>query len=171
MALLEILTYPDPVLKEKCLPVSEVTAELRSFLDDMVETMYHNQGIGLAAIQVGRTIRAIVVDVREDEEGNPQSTLYKLINPEIIEREGSKKCEEGCLSVPGVRENVTRSEKITVRALDENAKPVEFAATGLLAICIQHEIDHLDGILFVDRLSKVRRALIKKQLAKLAREN
>ncbi|MCC6932394.1 MAG: peptide deformylase [Deltaproteobacteria bacterium] len=167
MAILEILTYPNPILKKACAPVTDVNDELRKFLDDMLETMYQNAGIGLAAIQVGRLIRAIVVDIREDERGSSESKVHKLINPEILEKEGSKKCEEGCLSVPGVREEVIRAEKIKVRALNENGKKVEFIAEGLLAICIQHEIDHLDGILFVDRLSKLRRTMIKKKLNKL----
>ena len=169
MALLEILTYPNPILKQKCLPLSAVTDEVRGFLDDMVETMYQNSGIGLAASQVGRLIRAIVVDIRQDENGEEGSKLYKLINPEIIEHDGKIKYEEGCLSVPGVREDVIRAETIKVKALNETGSPVEINATGLLAICIQHEIDHLNGILFVDRLSRIRRELIKGKLKKLAK--
>ena len=171
MSLLAVLTYPNPILREKCKPVSEVTEEIRQLLDDMVETMYQNQGIGLAAIQVGRTIRAITIDLQQRAEDEVPSKLYKLVNPEIIEREGKIKYEEGCLSVPGVREDVIRAEKIKLKALDENGNPLELDADGLLAICIQHEIDHLDGILFVDRLSKLRRELIKGRLKKLSKEH
>lgn len=170
MAVLEILTYPNPILKEKCLPVSEINDELRTFLNDMVETMYLNAGIGLAAIQVGRPIRAIVVDIGEDENGNKGSKVFKFLNPEITEQEGKIKYEEGCLSVPGIREDVIRAEKIKLKALDETGSPIELIATGLLAICIQHETDHLNGILFVDRLSRIRKELIKGKLKKLASE-
>lgn len=168
MASLEILTYPNPILKQKCLPVSEVNGEIRTLLNNMVETMYQNAGIGLAAIQVGKLIRAIVVDVGQDENEIEGSRLLKLVNPEIIAKEGKIKCEEGCLSVPGVREDVIRAERIKLKALDENGLAIEINATGMLAICIQHEIDHLDGILFVDRLSRLRRELIKGKLKKLS---
>ena len=168
MANLTILTYPNPILKEKCLPVTEVTDEIRTLLNDMVETMYQNAGIGLAAIQVGKLIRAIVIDIGQDEHGNEGSKVFKIINPEIIEEEGKIKYEEGCLSVPGVREDVIRAERIKLKALDENGTPIEINATGLLAICIQHELDHLNGILFVDRLSRIRKELIKGKLKKLS---
>ena len=168
MSVLEILTYPNPILKEKCLPVADVNDELRTLLDDMVETMYQNAGIGLAAIQVGKLIRAIVVDIGEDEQGNQGSKVFKLINPEVVEQEGKIKYEEGCLSVPGIREDVIRAEKIKLKALDEYGSPVELTATGLLAICLQHETDHLNGILFVDRLSRIRKELIKGKLRKMS---
>jgi len=162
MAKLTILEYPDPRLRTKAAPVERVDAELVQVIADMLETMYAAPGIGLAATQVDFHRRVVVVDVSEDK-----STPLVFINPEIIERSGSLEIEEGCLSVPGVFDTPTaRSEKVRVRALGRDGKPFELDADGLLAICIQHEIDHLDGKLFVDYLSELKRTRIRKKLEK-----
>lgn len=170
MALLNILKYPDPFLKTKAAPVESVDKDIKAFIDDMIETMYHARGIGLAAVQVGVNKRIAVLDVpdQDDEERKKGKNLIALINPEIIERDGETKYEEGCLSVPGVTADVVRSSEIVVRALDKNGKPMEFRAEGLFAIAIQHELDHLDGLLFIDRLSRLKRDLIKRKLKKAA---
>src|SRR5215472_4475522 len=165
MALLDILHFPDPRLRIKAMPVAEVTAAHRRLAADMLETMYAAPGIGLAATQVGVDMRLIVIDVSE---GRDEPRTY--INPEILAREGSERMEEGCLSVPGVFEEVERAERIRFRALDRDGKTVEFDADGLLAVCIQHEIDHLDGKLFVDYLSDLKRQRIRKRIEKEERE-
>lgn len=165
MAKLEILHFPDARLRNTALPVEQVDAAVRKLVDDMFETMYAAPGIGLAAIQVNVAKRIIVIDVSE----NHDQPLC-LINPEIIERDGAESCEEGCLSVPGVFETVTRADKIRVRALDRDGADIEFEADGLLAVCIQHEIDHLDGKLFVDYLSNLKRQRIRKKLEKKSRQ-
>jgi peptide deformylase len=162
MAKLTILEYPDPRLRTKAAPVERVDAELVLVISDMLETMYAAPGIGLAATQVDVHKRLVVVDVSEDK-----SRPLVLINPEIIERSGSLEIEEGCLSVPGVFDTPTaRAEKIRVRALGRDGKPFELEADGLLAICIQHELDHLEGRLFVDYLSELKRNRIRKKLEK-----
>lgn len=161
MAILNILHYPDPRLRNKAEPISEVTDEIRLLADDMLETMYDAPGIGLAAIQINVKKRLIVIDISEDK-----SDPLVLINPEVIEAEGEREFEEGCLSVPEAYEAVTRADKIKVRALSREGEKLEFAADGLLATCIQHEIDHLDGKLFVDYLSNLKRQRIRKKLEK-----
>jgi peptide deformylase len=161
MALLEILHFPDPRLRIRAKPLAAVDAATRRLIADMLETMYAAPGIGLAATQVGVDLRVIVVDVSENSD-EPRA----YINPEILSRDGSERMEEGCLSVPGVFEEVERAERIRVRALDRDGKPVEFDADGLLAVCIQHEIDHLNGKLFVDYLSELKRKRIRKRLEK-----
>lgn len=160
MSSLTIRTYPDPVLKGECAPVETITDEVRRLLDDMAETMYLNNGIGLAAPQVGERARLIVVDVERGEEGD---TLLKLVNPRIIEKQGETMSEEGCLSCPDLLIEVNRFESVTVEALSPDGKETTIEAAGLLAICLQHEIDHLDGVLLVDRLSSLRRALYQKK--------
>lgn len=152
-----IRTYPDPVLKEKARPVSIFTPQLRETLNNMAETMYRGHGIGLAANQVGLLERIIVIDISEESNG-----LLYLVNPEIIWREGSTTFEEGCLSIPDFRETVKRAKRIAVRAQDPEGVPFEFCADGLFAICIQHEIDHLDGILFADRLSRLKKEFFRR---------
>ncbi|ANQ83192.1 peptide deformylase [Azoarcus olearius] len=164
MALLPILRYPDPRLHRRAAPVDTVDDDVRKLIDDMAETMYEAPGIGLAATQVDVHRRVVVIDISEDKSG-----LMALINPQIVERDGEQVCEEGCLSVPGVYEKVTRAERVTVRALDRNGHPFELAAEGLLAVCIQHEIDHLDGKVFVEYLSPLKLGRIKSKLAKKAR--
>ncbi len=165
MAILEILQYPDTRLRNKARPVKQVDDALRRLIDDMFETMYQAPGIGLAATQVNVAKRVIVLDLSEEHD-DPLC----LINPEILEKSGEEKHEEGCLSVPGIFEMVTRAAHIRVRALDREGVPIEFEADELLAVCIQHEIDHLDGKLFVDYLSNLKRMRIRKKLEKESRQ-
>ncbi len=161
---LRIITYPDPVLRARADAVSCINGELIELADKMIVTMYGAPGIGLAANQVGRLKRIIVFDL---EPGKPGSRPQVLINPEIIERDGSIVHEEACLSVLDFSGDVTRSERILVRGFDRNEKPVEIEAKGLLSVCLQHEIDHLDGILYIDHLSSLKRALYKRKLKKI----
>lgn len=162
MALLDIRVLGDPVLREQTTPVTEVTDELRRLVDDMFETMYAARGIGLAAPQVGRTERITVIDVAEG--GGEQLVL---INPQIVHMEGKVKGEEGCLSIPEIYGDVERAARVVVRALDRNGQPFEIEGTDLLSRCLQHEIDHLDGKLFIDYLGPFKR---RQALAKWARE-
>jgi peptide deformylase len=161
MSKLDILTFPDPRLRNRAEPVHAVDETVRGIVDDMFETMYAAPGIGLAAIQVNVPLRIIVIDV-SDEQDQPLC----LINPEILARDGEEQMEEGCLSVPGYYEPVTRAERVRVRALDRDGQPFELETDGLLAVCIQHEIDHLDGKLFVDYISALKRQRIRKKLEK-----
>lgn len=163
--MLEILKYPDPRLKEKSQPVVVFDESLHALLDAMVQTMYAANGIGLAAPQVGRLLRAFVIDLGL-QEGYPQR-LYEFINPQIKQAAGSIKFEEGCLSVPGVAEQVTRKADIVVEYQDRFGAHQSMAIDGLLAVAIQHESDHLDGTLFVDRLSPLKRRLIQKKYKKV----
>jgi peptide deformylase len=165
MALLQILEFPDPRLRNRAQPVAQVDAALRTLIDDMFETMYAAPGIGLAATQVNVAKRVLVIDLSER-----RNEPLALINPEILQRAGVEETEEGCLSVPGYFDKVTRAEQIRVRALDRDGKQIEFDADGLLAVCIQHEIDHLDGKLFVDYLSELKRTRIRKKLEKERKE-
>ena len=165
MSRLTILEFPDPRLRRVAKPVDEVTENERRLATDMLETMYEARGIGLAATQVNQGVRVVVMDLSEDK-----SEPRVFINPEIIERDGSQNCEEGCLSVPGIYAEVKRAERVKVRALDRDGNPFELEADGLLAVCIQHEIDHLDGKLFVDYLSSLKRQRIKKKLEKQRRQ-
>jgi len=162
MAILEILEYPDPRLRTIAKPVKQVDAKIQSLIDDMFETMYDAPGIGLAATQVDQHIQLIVMDLSEDK-----SEPHVFINPEISVLEGEpEKMQEGCLSVPGFYEDVERIEHVLIKALDRNGEAFEMEATGLLAVCIQHEMDHLNGKLFVDYLSSLKRNRIKKKLEK-----
>jgi peptide deformylase len=161
MAKLEILHFPDPQLRAIAKPVTVFDDTLRQLVADMLETMYAAPGIGLAAIQVNVALRLLVVDVSDD-----QSQPLVFINPEILTQSGVETMDEGCLSVPGFYEEVTRAERIKVRAQDTRGETFEMDADGLLAVCIQHEIDHLDGKLFVDYLSSLKRTRIRKKLAK-----
>lgn len=156
MAILDIRTYPDPILKQPAALAESFDRELEKLLDNMAETMYQANGIGLAAPQIGISKRIAVIDVSED-----RSQLIELINPQIKERSGELPSEEGCLSIPGYRDIVPRAEKISLSAQDRRGKEFAIEAEGLFAICIQHEIDHLDGVLFVDRLSRLKRELFK----------
>jgi peptide deformylase len=165
MASLNIVRYPDPRLYKKAAPVLEVNDEIRRLVSDMAETMYAAPGIGLAATQVDVHKRVIVIDTSETRD-----QLLVLINPEIVAREGLQFCEEGCLSLPGIYEAVERAERITVRALDAQGKPFTADADKLLAICIQHEIDHLEGKVFVDYLSRLKQQRIKARLQKQLRK-
>ena len=168
MAILDILTYPDPRLKKKAQPVREVNDEIRKLIADMAETMYAAPGVGLAAIQVGIPLRVIVIDV--DWKAGEERNLITLINPEIVAREGEIVWEEGCLSVPELFAEVRRSAKVLAKALDGEGKGIEVAGEGLLSVALQHEIDHLDGILFLDRLSRVKREIYKKKLKERLKE-
>ncbi|MGR9086164.1 MAG: peptide deformylase [Gammaproteobacteria bacterium] len=162
MSILTILEFPDERLRKQAAAVSKVDDTINKLLDDMLETMYESRGIGLAATQVNVHQRLIVIDVSE----NKDSPLF-LINPEIIEKDGVEESEEGCLSVPGFFEKVKRAEHIKARALGRDGLPFEFEARDLLAVCVQHEMDHLDGKLFVDYLSPLKRQRIKKKLEKI----
>lgn len=177
MAKLEILKFPDPRLRKKCLPVDKITPELQTLAQDMLETMQAFKGIGLAAAQVNHQIRLLVTDTRPREDGRykiedmteleqqvPQPLV--LFNPEIVKKEGKTTYDEGCLSVPTYFETVERFEWIEVRALNLNGEMFTFNTDGLLSICIQHEIDHLDGKLFIDRLSPIKSARIKSKIKK-----
>jgi peptide deformylase len=164
MARLNILHYPDPRLRQPARPVETVDDRIRTLVDDMLETMYAAPGIGLAATQVNVRKRIVVMDVSE-EKNRPLA----FINPTLLEREGESEAEEGCLSVPGFYETVRRAGRVRVGALDRDGEPFELDASGLLAVCIQHEIDHLDGKLFVDYLSALKRDRIRKKLEKQAR--
>ncbi|MCB0353476.1 MAG: peptide deformylase [Bdellovibrionales bacterium] len=161
MAKLPVRKFPDPVLREKCGPVETFDSELFQLLDDMAETMYAENGIGLAAPQVGVSQQITVIDVGEE---NPN--LLEFINPQIVARDGNTPSEEGCLSIPEYRDTIKRSERVTVRALDRTGSTFEVEADDLFAICLQHEIDHLNGVLFIDHLSPLKRALFKKWLKK-----
>jgi peptide deformylase len=164
MAILDILRFPDPRLRTIAQPVTEVDATVRQLIDSMFDTMYAAPGIGLAATQVNINKRIVVIDVSEDK----QQPLC-LINPEILDLSGVEEMEEGCLSVPGVYETVQRADQVRMRALDRNGRPFELVTGGLLAVCIQHEIDHLDGKLFVDYLSQLKRTRIRKKIEKQQR--
>ena len=161
MAKLTILEFPDPRLRKKAAPVGAVDDALRALIDDMFETMYAAPGIGLAATQVDVHQRLLVCDVSTDKDAP-----HALINPEIVEKDGVAVTEEGCLSVPGYFEEVERAEQIRVKFLDRDGEPQEMEAEGLLAVCIQHEMDHLEGKLFVDYLSEAKRSRIRKRLEK-----
>ena len=164
MAVLEVLSFPDERLRTVAKPVAEVNDEIKQLVEDMFETMREENGIGLAATQVDHHVRVVVMDVSEE-----QNTPRVFINPEITEKDGVTISEEGCLSVPGNYAKVERAESIKVKALDKDGQPFELDADGLLAICIQHELDHLQGKLFVDYLSPLKRQRIKKKLEKEAR--
>ncbi len=163
MAILEILTYPDEVLKQVALPVETVDNDIKKLVDDMAETMYAAPGVGLAANQVGVLKRVVTIDV-EYSQSTPN--LIVLINPKIIERNGSCMSEEGCLSLPGVTEEVERAERVKVRALNREGTPFELEADGFLAAAIQHELDHLDGTVLIDRLSFLKRRMLSRDLVK-----
>lgn len=165
MAKLTILRYPDPRLYTRARAVDSVDARIRQLISDMAETMYAAPGIGLAATQVDEHIQLLLIDTSET-----QDHLHVFINPQILTAEGSAEREEGCLSVPGIYDKVNRAERITVHALDENGVPFELAAEGLLAVCIQHEMDHLLGKVFVQYLSPLKQSRIKNKLKKRLQE-
>ena len=164
MARLPIIEFPDPRLRTVAKPVEVVDTRLRQLIDDMFETMYEAPGIGLAATQVDVHVRLLVLDISEEK-----TQPMVLINPEILSSEGSQVYQEGCLSVPGIYADVKRANSISVRALDRDGRPFEITTDGLLAVCIQHEMDHLAGKVFVDYLSPLKRELVKKKLAKQRR--
>ncbi len=167
MAIREIVLYPEErkVLTTKCTPVEEVDEETRELVDDLIETMYDANGVGLAAPQIGVTKRVTVIDVSDRENEDPY--VYVLINPEIIEREGKLTWEEGCLSFPKLYGEVKRNAKVKVRALNRDGEPYEIEGEGLLAVALQHEIDHLDGVLFIERMSGLKRRMALKEYKKI----
>jgi peptide deformylase len=162
MSLKEIIIYPDPVIKKKSESVDEVNEEIKQLIEDMAETMYASRGVGLAAVQIGVLKRVIVVNIGEG--------LIAMVNPEILENEGEFKMEEGCLCLPGVLIDVKRSEKVKVKGLNEKGEEVVIDAEGLLARAFQHEVDHLNGILIIDKVSRIKRELLTNNLRKQARE-
>ena len=159
----DVLIYPDPVLQQKAKQVARVDDSIRALIKDMAETMYAEDGVGLAAPQVGVLKRVLVVDTSPRQ---PGQKLIAFINPELVTAEGRTKYTEGCLSIPGESEEIERFAKVTVRALNEKGESFDLEAEGLLAIALQHEMDHLDGRLFVDRLSSLKRGLIRKRMLK-----
>jgi peptide deformylase len=163
MAVLEIKKYPDKVLSEKTAPVNEFGSELQKLIDDMIETMYAAPGVGLAANQVGVSKRVAVIDVNVTDE---KGSLIVLVNPEIVHKEGANDSEEGCLSIPGYTTVVKRADKVKVEGLDRHGRPIEIEGSGLLARALQHEIDHLDGLLLIDRIGRIKREFFKKRYAK-----
>lgn len=165
MAVLDVLIYPDENLAKVCEPVETVDDALRTFIDDMFETMYDHEGIGLAAPQVNVLKRVITIDIEGDK-----TNQIVLINPEILASSGETGIEEGCLSIPGCRALVPRKEKLTVKALNRDGEEFTLDADGLLAICIQHEIDHLNGVLFVDHISQLKRQRIRDKMVKLKKQ-
>ena len=167
MALLQVCTYPDPILRRKAVAVKKVDGEIRKLIDDMADTMYEAPGVGLAANQVGVLHRVIVVDVqRQDDEHG----LIVLVNPEILSAQGEITWEEGCLSVPEYFANIKRFNEVVVRGIDRDEKPVEIKACGILAVVLQHEIDHLEGKLFIDRIGPIARDIFKRKWKKKLKE-
>ena len=163
----KVRTYPDPVLAAKAAPVTEITDEIRTLAADMIETMYADKGIGLAAPQVGESIRLITVDLSgPDKREDP----HVFVNPVLSNFEGEVESEEGCLSVVGYRTTVTRAERLHLSATDLDGNPVEMEADDLMAICLQHEVDHLNGVLFIDKISKLKRTLYERKLKKWLKE-
>jgi peptide deformylase len=164
MALLNVCTYPDAVLRQEAVAVDKVDRILRKLMDDMVETMYDAPGIGLAANQVGKPIRLIVIDLQRPEEG--EHGLIVLANPELVAAHGEIVCEEGCLSVPDFFAKVKRCEEVTVRGFNPDGRITEVNASGLLAVVLQHEMDHLNGRLFIDHLNPIKRDIFKRKWKK-----
>lgn len=175
MTVLKLYTYPEPVLKKKTEKVKKVDDEIRRLLDDMLETMYADAGVGLAAPQVGVSKRIVVIDVEQEgdeETGVTRGNPLFLVNPEIIWRSDEMVCgEEGCLSVPGQRAEVERHAQVRVHYTDYNGKEQEILGDGLLAVCLQHELDHLDGILYIDRISRLKRQMLLKKMQKESKGN
>jgi len=163
MAVLEILTYPHPLLKKRCLEVEKIDGEVKRLIRDMTETMYEANGVGLAACQVGVSKRVIVLDVSPMD---PEQDLFTLVNPEIVAEEEEIDHEEGCLSVPDCLETIKRKQKVRVRGMSPEGKEIELEAQGILAIALQHEVDHLNGVLILDRMSGLKREIYRKKLRK-----
>ncbi|NWF75192.1 MAG: peptide deformylase [Nitrospirae bacterium] len=167
MAIIEIKKYPDKILKQKTVDVTDLNSDTQYLIDNMIETMYSVRGLGLAANQVGVSRRLCVIDCSSKED---KGQIIVLANPLIIEREGTIESEEGCLSIPGYISSIKRSEKVFVKGLDREGKQIELEATGLLARVLQHEIDHLDGLLFIDRMSPIKREFFKRRYKKYLQE-
>jgi peptide deformylase len=170
MALRKVFIFPDPVLREKARPVTRFDDELKRLASDMLETMYASKGIGLAAPQVGQSLRLCVIDVADQQEKGEERKPVALVNPEIVLKEGEIEWNEGCLSFPGIYENIRRAGHVVVKALDVEGKPFTIEGLGLLAVAMQHEIDHLEGILIFDYMSFIRKKLVKRELKKKAEE-
>jgi peptide deformylase len=170
MAVREIKKYPDPVLRKKTASVGAIDEDLCRLIDDMVETMHAAPGVGLAANQVGVPLQIAVIDIGDHEEEGKKRPLVVLINPEIVSQEGAVVAEEGCLSVPDFTEKVKRAARVKVRARDRAGKTFELEADGLMAKALQHEIDHLNGILFIDRLSPIKKSIFRRKLKKALAE-
>jgi peptide deformylase len=168
MAIRSILHYPDPRLRQKAEPVTQVTPEIRKLVDDMAETMYAAPGVGLAATQIGEPHRVFLVDIAGEDE---PSNLHVFINPELVKKEGEQCAPEGCLSFPGITEEIKRASKVTVRALDKDGQPFELSAEGLLAVAIQHENDHLDGVLMIDKMGMLKKRIVQRKMAKRGAED
>lgn len=165
MAVRTILHYPDPRLREKARPVAEITPAIQKLVDDMAETMYAAPGVGLAATQIGEAHRIFVIDTASEDE---PSNLRVFINPEIVARDGEVTWEEGCLSFPSVVEEIDRAEKVKVKALDREGKPFELDCDGLLAVAVQHELDHLDGVLMIDRMGALKKRIVDRKMRRRA---
>lgn len=164
MAVLEIRKYPDEILKKKASEIKDINGNIQKLIDDMIETMYKSNGIGLAAPQVGVSKRLIIVDISPREENN---SLIVIINPQIVSTEGEVLSEEGCLSLPGFITRLKRNEKVFVKGIDRKGKEIQIETDGLLSRAIQHEIDHLEGILLIDRISPLKRELFRKKYQKI----
>ncbi|CAN93970.1 MULTISPECIES: peptide deformylase [Sorangium] len=167
MAIRTILHYPDPRLRQKAQPVGEISPEITKLIDDMAETMYAAPGVGLAATQIGEPHRVFLVDIAADDE---PSNLLVFINPEIVRQEGQLTGPEGCLSFPGISEDIKRAERVTVRARGRDGATFEIAADGLLAVAIQHELDHLDGVLMIDRMGTLKKRIVQRKMQKRGAE-
>ena len=165
MAIRTILHYPDPRLRQKAQPVNQVTPEIQRLIEDMAETMYAAPGVGLAATQIGEAHRIFIVDIAAEDE---PSNLMVFINPEIVKTDGTQTEPEGCLSFPGVTEDVKRAANVSIRAVDSKGKPFELEADGLLAVAVQHELDHLDGVLMIDRVGMLKKRIIQRKMQKRA---
>ncbi|WP_437820652.1 peptide deformylase [Sorangium sp. So ce1078] len=167
MAIRTILHYPDPRLRQKAQPVGDVTPEITKLIDDMAETMYAAPGVGLAATQIGEPHRIFLVDIASD---NEPSNLLVFINPEIVRQEGQQVGPEGCLSFPGISEDIKRAERVRVRARGRDGETFEIAADGLLAVAVQHELDHLDGVLMIDRMGTLKKRIVQRKMQKRGAE-
>ncbi|MDC0682046.1 MULTISPECIES: peptide deformylase [Sorangium] len=167
MAIRTILHYPDPRLRQKAQPVGDITPEITKLIDDMAETMYAAPGVGLAATQIGEPHRVFLVDIAAD---NEPSNLLVFINPEIVRQEGQLTGPEGCLSFPGISEDIKRAERVTVRARGRDGATFEIAADGLLAVAVQHELDHLDGVLMIDRMGTLKKRIVQRKMQKRGAE-
>ncbi|WP_437616548.1 peptide deformylase [Sorangium sp. So ce834] len=167
MAIRTILHYPDPRLRQKAQPVGDITPEITKLIDDMAETMYAAPGVGLAATQIGEPHRIFLVDVASD---NEPSNLLVFINPEIVRQDGQQVGPEGCLSFPGISEDIKRAERVSVRARGRDGATFEIAADGLLAVAIQHELDHLDGMLMIDRMGTLKKRIVQRKMQKRGAE-
>jgi peptide deformylase len=165
MAIRTILHYPDPRLRQKAQVVTNVTPDIKKLIDDMAETMYAAPGVGLAATQIGEAHRIFIVDIAGEDE---PSNLLVFINPEIVTTDGNQTGAEGCLSFPGVTEDVKRAATVSIRAMDHSGKPFELDADGLLAVAVQHELDHLDGVLMIDRVGMLKKRIIQRKMQKRA---